>query len=62
MFAAVVISALELTFGDNYFKLDKTGKIYTVFNLITAHTPISAQIRDSIDFRFQPVYFFFTSL
>ena len=34
----------------------------TVFNLITAHIPISAQSRNSVVFRLQPVYFFFTSL
>ena len=33
-----------------------------VFDLITAHTPISAQSRNSVVFRLQPVYFFFTSL
>ena len=31
---------------------------YTVFDLITAHTPISVQSRNSIVFRLQPVYFF----
>ena len=31
---------------------------HTVFNLITAHTPISTQSRNSIVFRLQPVYFF----
>ena len=36
--------------------------LYTVFDLITAHTPISAQSRNSVVFRLQPVYFFFTSL
>ena len=30
----------------------------TVFDLITAHTPISAQSRNSVVFRLQPVYFF----
>ena len=30
----------------------------TVFDLITAHTPISAQSSNSVDFRLQPVYFF----
>ena len=39
-----------------------TSKVLTAFNLITAHTPISAQSRNSIIFRLQPVYFFFTSL
>ena len=34
----------------------------TVFDLITAHTPISAQSRNSVVFRLQPMYFFFTSL
>ena len=37
-------------------------KQLTVFNLITAHAPISAQSRNSVVFRLQPVYFFFTSL
>ena len=32
--------------------------LITVFDLITAHTPISAQSRNSVDFRLQPVYFF----
>ena len=31
---------------------------YTVFDLITAHIPISAQSSNSIVFRLQPVYFF----
>ena len=31
---------------------------HTVFDLITAHTPISAQSRNSVVFRLQPVYFF----
>ena len=30
----------------------------TIFNLITAHTPISAQSINSVVFRLQPVYFF----
>ena len=30
----------------------------TVFDLITAHTPISAQSSNSVVFRLQPVYFF----
>ena len=30
----------------------------TVFDLITAHTPISAQSRNSVVFRLQPMYFF----
>ena len=30
----------------------------TVFDLITAHTPISTQSRNSVVFRLQPVYFF----
>ena len=30
----------------------------TVFDLITAHTLISAQSRNSVVFRLQPVYFF----
>ena len=30
----------------------------TIFDLITAHTPISAQSRNSVFFRLQPVYFF----
>ena len=38
------------------------GKIITVFDLITVHTPISAQSRNSVVFRLQPMYFFFTSL
>ena len=29
-----------------------------VFDLITAHTPISAQSRNPVVFRLQPVYFF----
>ena len=33
-------------------------KSTTVFDLITAHTPISAQSRNSVVFRLQPVYFF----
>ena len=33
----------------------------TIFDLITAHTPISAQSRNSVVFRLQPVSFFFTS-
>ena len=37
-------------------------KVFTVFNLITAHTPISAQSSNSIVFRLQPVYFMSTSL
>ena len=32
--------------------------IFTVFDLITAHTPISTQSRNSVGFRLQPVYFF----
>ena len=36
--------------------------VVTVFDLITAHTPISAQSRNSVVFRLQPVFFFFTSL
>ena len=32
--------------------------LLTIFNLITAHTPISAQSRNSVVFRLQPVYFF----
>ena len=32
--------------------------IHTVFDLITTHTPISAQSRNSVVFRLQPVYFF----
>ena len=32
--------------------------VSTVFDLITAHTPISAQSRNSTVFRLQPVYFF----
>ena len=41
---------------------DVPHTIHTVFDLITAHTPISAQSRNSVVFRLQPVYFFFTSL
>ena len=37
-----------------FFKQTK----YTVFDLITAHTPISEQSRNSVVFRLQPVYFF----
>ena len=36
--------------------------VYTVFNLITAHTPTSAQSSSSVVFRLQPVYFSSTSL
>ena len=32
--------------------------IYTVFYLITAHTPTSAQSSNFVVFRLQPVYFF----
>ena len=32
--------------------------VCTVFDLITAHTPIRAQSRNSVGFRLQPVYFF----
>ena len=31
---------------------------HTVFDLITTHTPISAQSKNSVVFRLQPVYFF----
>ena len=41
---------------------DAVLKAYTIFDLITTHTPISAQSRNSVVFRLQPVYFFFTSL
>ena len=34
----------------------------TVFDLINAHTPISAQSSNSVVFRLQPVYFLSTSL
>ena len=34
----------------------------TVFTLITAHTPISAQSINSVVFRLKPLYFFPTSL
>ena len=34
----------------------------TVFDLINAHTPISAQLSNSVVFRLQPVYFLSTSL
>ena len=37
-------------------------KQVTVFHLITAHTPISAQSRNSVVFRLQPVYFLSTPL
>ena len=33
-------------------------KCIAVFNLITAHTPISAQSSHSVVFRLQPVYLF----
>ena len=35
---------------------------HTVFDLITARTPISAQSSNSMVFRLQPVYFLSTSL
>ena len=41
---------------------DQHNLINTVFDLITAHTPISAQSSNSVVFRLQPVYFLSTSL
>ena len=37
-------------------------KQYTVFDLITAYTPIRAQSSNAVVFRLQPVYFLSTSL
>ena len=34
----------------------------TVFDVITAHTPISAQSNNSVGFRLEPVYFLSISL
>ena len=44
-----------------YFLLYLYGNIYTVFDLITAHTPTSTQSRNSVVFRLQAVDFFFTN-
>ena len=37
--------------------LQRSITTYTVFDLITTHTPISAQLSNSVVFRLQPVYF-----
>ena len=37
---------------------EKWNKAVTVFDLITAHTPISAQSSDFVVLRLQAVYFF----
>ena len=38
---------------------ENTGAKVTIFYLITAHTLISTQSRNSVVFRLQPVYVFF---
>ena len=50
----------SVKFGFGLNQLTQFG--VTVFNLITTHTPISAQSSNSIVFRLQPVYFMSTSL
>ena len=42
--------------------LDKSNTLDTVFDLITAHIPTSAQSSYSVVFILQPVYFLSTSL
>ena len=52
------VVAVSLNFTGCFLGPDKREYPRTVFDLITAHTPISAQSRNSVVFRLQPVYFF----
>ena len=56
-------STEEVTFEQAFSKRAWSKEIWnTLFDLIMAHIPISAQSSNSIDFRLQPVYFMSTSL
>ena len=51
--------AKELSSISGILKIDLSAlKKHTVFDLITAHIPISAQLSNSVVLRLQPVYFF----
>ena len=56
-FLPQLLNALTVTGGKEGSLVFKAGTI-TVFDQITAHTPISTQSRNSVVFRLQPVYFF----
>ena len=64
--SSAITNRLSITMAeliiDYLFSSDKPALIYTVFDLISAHTPISAQSSNSVVFRLQPVYFLSTSL
>ena len=53
--------SLPMTFNVYFSDSTLMYKI-TIFDLITAHAPISAQSSNYVVFRLQPVYFLSTSL
>ena len=60
----VCSSSLLLVLGERYalrFWSISCNFIYTIFDLITTHTPISAQSSHFVVIRLQPVYFLSTS-